>query len=257
MKRLIASVVVATLITLMNPVQAQNPPTVLITGANRGIGLELARQYAARDWRVIATARRPAQAGELTALAAAHPRVAIEPLDVTDAAAIATLAAKYAGQPIDVLINNAGIAGSRAGQGLGTLDYDLYRQVLETNVVAPMRVTEALLANVAASAQKKIVTISSSEGSISGVDAPRGYWYRSSKAAVNMLMRNLAFDVRKRGISVALVNPGPVDTDMMKGVPMPLQRPADAVAKVIAIIDRVTLDTTGRFWDYEGGELPW
>lgn len=231
--------------------------TVLVTGASRGIGLELARQYAARGSRVIATARRPAEATALASLAAANPGVVIEPLAVTDAAAIAALAAKYAGQPIDILIHNAGITGARAGHGLGTLDYDLYRQVLETNTIAPMRITEALLASVAASTQKKIVAISSSEGSIGGVDAPRGYWYRSSKAAVNMLMRNLAFDVRGRGISVALVNPGPVDTDMMKGVPMPLQKPADAVAKLIATIDRVSLATTGRFWDREGSELSW
>ena len=232
-------------------------PTILITGASRGLGLEFARQYAARGWRVIATARRPAAATALAQLAAAHPEVAIEALDVTDGAAIAALAAGLQGRAIDVLLHNAGITGARAGHGLGSLDYDLYRQVLETNAIGPMRLTEALLGNVAASVQKKIVTISSSEGSITRVDAARGYWYRSSKAAVNMLMRNLAFQVHERGISVALVNPGPVDTDMMKGVPMALQPVQVAVATVVRIIDAVALEHTGRFWDYEGGELPW
>lgn len=252
LKSLCATLVLAAMTTS----HAGEAPTVLITGANRGIGLELARQYAERGWHVIATARRPAAASALIQLAAAHPAVAIEPLDVTDAAGIAALAAKYRGQPIDVLINNAGITGKR-GQRLGSLDYDDYRRVLETNTIAPLRVSEALLTNVEASAQRKIVTISSSEGSIAQVNSPRGYAYRSSKAAVNMLMRNLAFDVAARGITVALVNPGPVDTDMMKGVPMPLQKPADAVAKVIAVVDRLTPDTTGRFWDYQGGEVPW
>ncbi len=253
---LIKTLFATALVASMTPAYAETPPTVLITGANRGIGLELARQYAARGWRVIATARKPAEAAALAELAAAHPSVVIEALDVTDGAAIAAIAAKYKDRPIDVLINNAGISGRR-GQALGSLDYDDYRVVLETNTIAPMRVTEALLPNVVASTQKKIVTISSSEGSISRVDSPRGYAYRSSKAAVNMLMRNLAFDVQARGVTVALVNPGPVDTDMMKGARIALQPPADAVEKVIGIIDRVTPEHTGRFWDYQGGELPW
>lgn len=253
--RLVKSLFASALVVSMTAAHGAEP-VVLITGASRGIGLELARQYARRGWQVIATARRPAEAEALAAVAAAHPAVTIEPLDVTDGAAIAALARKYHGRPIDLLINNAGIAGPR-GQGPGSFDYDAYRSVLETNTIAPLRIAEAFLPQVAASAQRKIVTISTSEGSITQVNSPRGYWYRSSKAAVNMLMRNLAFDVQARGITVALVNPGPVDTDMMKGVPMPLQAPAEAVAKVIAIIDRLTPETTGRFWDFQGGELPW
>ena len=239
----------------MTTAYAQDP-TALITGANRGIGLELARQYAARGWHVIATARQPAQAVALLEIAAAHPWLVIEPLDVTDAAAVAALAAKYRGVPIDLLINNAGITGPR-GQALGRLDYDACRSVFETNTIAPLRIAEAFLPGVAASTQKKIVAISSSEASITQVNSPRAYWYRSSKAALNMLMRNLAFDVKARGVTVALLNPGPVDTDMMKGVQMPLQRPADAVAKLIAIIERLDPADTGRFWDPQGGELPW
>lgn len=245
----------AALVTMMTAAYAE-VPTVLVTGANRGIGLELTRQYAARGWNVIATARQPAQAAALHEIAATHPAVAIEPLDVTDGAATAALAAKYKGRPIDVLVNNAGIAGPR-GQALGSLDYDAFRRVFETDAIGPMRIAEAFMPHVAASAHGKIVTLSSSEASIALVDSPRAYWYRSSKAAVNMLMRNLAFDVRARGVTVALINPGPVDTDMMKGVRMPLQKPADAVAKVIGIIDRLTPAETGRFWDYQGGEVPW
>jgi NAD(P)-dependent dehydrogenase (short-subunit alcohol dehydrogenase family) len=232
-------------------------PAVLITGASRGIGLELARQYAARGWHVIATARKPADAPELVKLAEAHANVMLEPLDVTDFAQIDALAAKYRDRPIDVLINNAGISGPVPSQLFGRMDYAVFRDVLETNTVGPMRLAEALAGNVEASAQRKIVTISSSEASFATIDAPRLYWYRASKAAVNMLMLNLAFQLKPRGITVAIINPGPVDTDFMKGVRMPLQPPAVAVGKVIGLIDRASLETTGTFLDYEGGVVPW
>jgi len=231
--------------------------TVFITGASRGIGLELAREYADRGWHVIATARRPADAPELAKLAATHPGVTLEQLDVTDLARIDVLAAKYRDQPIDVLINNAGIAGPVPGQMLGRMNFELLRQVLDTDAVGPMKLSEALLPNVIASHQKKIVTLSTSEASFAKIDAGRLYWYRAAKAAVNMLMLNLAYDVRKKGVAVALINPGPVDTDMMKGVPMKLQPAAEAVPKVIGIIDRLNLENTGKFWDYAGGEVPW
>ncbi len=256
----IAGVLAVTAATLAAPTTvaaADAAPTVLITGANRGIGLALARAYAARGWRVIATARKPAEAGDLRALAAADPDVRIETLDVTEHAQVDALASKYAGQPVDLLINNAGITGPREAQVFGRLDYAVARSVFETNVLAPMKLAEALMPNVLAGAQKKIVTISSSEGSVTGVNSARQYWYRSSKAAVNMAMRNLAFEVKKTGVTVALVNPGPVATDMMAGARIPLQPVNEAAAKVIGIIDRLTLETTGHFWDYAGGELPW
>jgi len=256
---LVSVISLAALAGLARPLAAADvpPATVLVTGASRGIGLELARQYADRGWRVIATARRPADSGELVALSAGRPNVVLEPLDVTDFAQIDALAAKYKGEPIDVLINNAGISGPVPSQFLGRMDYAVFRSVLETNAVGPMRLSEALLPSVLASRQRKIVTISSSEASFGRIDAARLYWYRASKAAVNMLMLNLALDLKKKGGTVAVINPGPVDTDFMKGVKMPLQKPAAAVGKVIGIIDRVTLDETGKFWDYDGGQLPW
>lgn len=233
------------------------PGTVLVTGANRGIGLELARQYAARGWRVIATARRPEEATQLRELAAAHAgAVVIEALDVTDHAQIDALARRYRDRPLHLLINNAGITGGAPSQALGQMDYEVFRQVLEVNTVAPMKMAEAFLPQLAA-AHGKVVTITSSQGSLARVGKARLYWYRASKAAVNMLMRNLAFDVQPRGIAVALVNPGAVDTDMMRGSSVALQEPADAVARIIAVIDRVTVESTGRFWDRKGGELPW
>jgi NAD(P)-dependent dehydrogenase (short-subunit alcohol dehydrogenase family) len=231
--------------------------TVLVTGANRGIGFALVKIYAGRGWSVIATARKPADAVELQALAREHPGVTIETLDVTDHAQVDALAARYKGRPIDVLINNAGITGDRAHQSLGRLDYATAREVMETNMIAPVKMTEALLSNLVASRQKKLVTISSSEGSVASINAGRSYWYRASKAAVNMAMRNISFTVKADGVVVALVNPGPVATDMMKGVPIPLQPADEAAAKVVAIIAALTLERTGRFWDYQGGEVPW
>ena len=120
-------------------------PTVLITGANRGIGLELARQYAGRGWRVIATTRRPADATALLALAKLHPSVTVEVLDVTDHAGIAALATKYKGMPIDVLLNNAGISGDGEGGDFGQLNYDVYDKVHAVNVVGPLNMAEAFL----------------------------------------------------------------------------------------------------------------
>jgi len=237
---------------------AESPGTVLITGANRGIGLALARDYAAAGWTLVVTARKPADAADLQALADAHPgRVSIEALDVLDHASIDVLAAKYQGRPIDILINNAGITGNRFRQVPGKFDYAEFRQVFETNVVAPLKIAETFLPQVQASRLKKIVVISSSEGSISEVKRPGGYFYRSSKSAVNMVMRNLALELKPRGITVVMVNPGPVDTDMMKGAPIPLQSPAEAAGRVIMVTAKATLEDTGKFWDYRGGELPW
>jgi NAD(P)-dependent dehydrogenase (short-subunit alcohol dehydrogenase family) len=231
--------------------------TVLITGSNRGIGLELARQYAERGWKVIATARKPAEAAELQRIAAAHPNVVLEPLDVSDHAAIDALAAKLKDQPVDLLLLNAGTSGGVPNQIFGRMKYDVFREVLEVNTVGPLKLTEALMQNVQASVQKKVVLIGTSEASFAGINAGRLYWYRASKAAAHMLMLNLAYELKGRGVAVAVINPGPVDTDMMKGVRMPLQPPAEAVGKVIGIIDRLTVAETGKFWDYKGGEVPW
>lgn len=233
------------------------PPTVLITGSNRGIGLELARQYAAKGWRVIATCRKPDEAAELKTLAAANAKVTVEALDVSDFAAVDALAAKYAGTPIDVLMNNAGITGGAIPQFFGRMQWPVFEEVLRTNTVAPLKMAEAFVKHVESSSQKKIVSVSSSEGSITAVSSPRMYFYRSSKAALNMEMRNLSLQLKKRGIAVGLVNPGPVATDMMKGVPMKLREIPDAAADIIRITDGLNLDNTGSFWNYDGVALGW
>jgi NAD(P)-dependent dehydrogenase (short-subunit alcohol dehydrogenase family) len=232
-------------------------PTVLVTGANRGIGLELARQYAARGYNVIATARKPGEAAALNDIARASANVSIVTLDLAKPETIDALAASLAGRPVDVLIHNAGVSGGVPAQMLGRMRYDVFREVLEVNAVGPMKLTELLLANLKGSTQKKVILIGTSEASFGQINAGRLYWYRASKAAAHMLMLNLAFEVKSRGIAVGVINPGPVDTDLMKGVRMPLQPPAEAVGKIIGIIDRMTLENTGKFWNYSGGEVPW
>jgi NAD(P)-dependent dehydrogenase (short-subunit alcohol dehydrogenase family) len=155
-----------------------------------------------------------------------------------------------------VLVNNAGII-ARESQRFGSIDYAVFRQVLETNTIAPLKLTEALMPSLRAGAQRKIVTISSGEGSLGSVTSARVYSYRASKAAVNMLMRNLAFELKPEGFAVALLNPGPVDTDMMKNAPIALRPVDDAAARLVVLVDRLSVETTGTFWDVTGVELPW
>lgn len=236
--------------------------TVLITGANRGIGFAFAKYYAGHGWRVIATARNPEAAAELQALAKGNPAVTIETLDVTDLKAIDALAGKYRGVPIDVLLNNAGILGGLETQRLGQLDYDVFEQVMAVNALAPIKMTEAFLDNVAAGQLKKIMTVTSSQGSIGGARPGGGYFYSASKAAVNMLMRKLALDLYKRGIIVGLLDPGAVDTNLMQpikaaGFPVPLSAADDVVKDLVMVIDSFNLTNTGSFLTYQGKVQPW
>jgi NAD(P)-dependent dehydrogenase (short-subunit alcohol dehydrogenase family) len=173
--------------------------TVLITGADRGLGLEFARQYAARGDTVIATCRHPEEAAELQALAAAKKTIVLEKLDLTNDAGVRSLATKYHGKPIDVLINNAGILGDRDGQMLGTFSRKGFHDVMDVNAFGPLLVSEAFRDNVVASKEKKIVAVTSGRmASISGaVDLPkRPYYYRMSKAAMNMGMQALGADLK-------------------------------------------------------------
>jgi NAD(P)-dependent dehydrogenase (short-subunit alcohol dehydrogenase family) len=281
-RRLLAALL-ASLVPMILPAgeptaQPAAAPTVLITGANRGIGLEFARQYAARGWQVIATTRRPGEASELKSLAAAHPGFVVEQLDITSAGDVAALAARYRGRPIDLLINNAALLEKPDSQLLGRLDYGLFERSFAVNATGPMRVTEAFLDNVAASSQKKIITLGSAAASHGLLSPPVNYYpYRASKAALNLLMHNLALDLAPRGIRVGLVNPGLVDTrgvmQLKPGDPppeefaalMPLIRagkiklitPAESVTAMIRLIDGLTPEQSGVFLNYDGKTLPW
>ena len=234
-------------------------PTVLITGSNRGIGLAFAQRYAENGWRVIATCRKPDEAEALQALAAQFPdNLIVEQLDVADFVQVDALAAKYRGQPVDVLLNNAGISGGSGNQVFGKMDFEVFADVLRVNTIAPLKVSEAFFENVQASREKKIMTVSSSQGSIGMVKQPRLYFYRASKAALNMEMKNLALQLKRRGITVGMVNPGMTDTDFMAGLPKRMLRPAtDAADDMMRNIDIMTVETTGGFIQYDGEELPW
>jgi NAD(P)-dependent dehydrogenase (short-subunit alcohol dehydrogenase family) len=240
---------------------AEPRTTVLITGSNRGLGLEFARQYAARGWRVIATCRRPDSADQLNELASGNPDMVVEALDVTDHEGVDRLAARYRQVPIDVLLNNAGIGGGMENQLFGRLQYEVFTGVMAVNAVGPIKMAEAFLEHVKSSELKKIITVSSSQGSIAQVTMPMLYWYRSSKSAVNMLMVNLALQLKRRGIIVGLVTPGATATDFIaeefrKRIPN-IRQPDQAAADMIRNIDRFTLETTGQFFNYDGNVLPW
>lgn len=238
-------------------------PTVLITGSNRGIGLELARNYTERGWQVIGTARRPEAADDLKAIAADNPNLQIEQLDVLDHAMIDDLAEKLSDVPIDVLLNNAAILGEPNDQNFGSLNFDLFARVMATNVFGPLKMAEAFTSNVEQSDQKKIVAITSGQGSIGMLRGPGIVIYNTSKTALNMSMRSTSMALKPRGITVALISPGAVDTDMMNlaldraGVRFPLLEPTDSAAMVIDMIDNYGLDMSGSFMSHEGKEYPW
>ena len=243
------------------PAPSTDKTTVLITGANRGLGFEFTQQYAQRGWRIIATCRNPATAEQLNALAADNPDINVERIDVVDHQSIDDLAVKYQNMPIDVLLNNAGIGGGPENQLFGKLNFETFYEVLAVNCAGPMKMAEAFLAHVKAGEQKKIITVSSSQGSISEVTMPMLYWYRSSKSALNMLMTNLALQVKRRGIIVGLVTPGATATDFIspefrKRIPG-IREPAVAAADMMRNIDRFTLENTGTFFNYDGEIVPW
>jgi NAD(P)-dependent dehydrogenase (short-subunit alcohol dehydrogenase family) len=218
--------------------------TAVVTGANRGIGLELCRQLAARKDTVVAVCREPSP--ELEALG-----VRVESgIDVADPKAIAELARRLAGTRIDLLINNAGILRH---EGLESMDFDSIRQQLEVNALGPLRVTTALLPLLAAGA--KIALVTSRMGSIADNSSGGSYGYRMSKAALNAAGVSLARDLAGRGASVVILHPGFVKTDMTRGHGN--VTPAESAAGLLARIDELTVEQSGRFLHMNGEELPW
>jgi NAD(P)-dependent dehydrogenase (short-subunit alcohol dehydrogenase family) len=229
--------------------------SVLITGAGRGIGLAFSRQYAAAGWRVFATCRAPEGAAELRAIAETSPdQVSLYPLDVGDRGAIAALADELAHQPIDLLLNNAGIYGPRP-QDLGDADDAAWAEVLDTNVMGPLRMAEAFTPHLDRGGRKLIVTLSSRMGSMGANESGGAYIYRSSKAAVNAVVKSLAIDLGPQGIVCICFHPGWVSSDM--GGPGAPVTPEDSAAAMRRVIENLGADDNGRFLNYDGGAIPW
>ena len=230
-------------------------PTTLITGANRGIGLELARQSAGDGWRVHATCRQPDEAEALAALSSEHEgRVVIHGLDVTDPTGVAALGESLAGETLDILWLNAGLHGGR-GQDPTEVDAEVWTEVFRVNAVAPLAVTGALVEPVARSKRGRIVLVSSVMGSIGGNVDGGNYVYRSTKAAANAVARSLAIDLAPRGIIVIALHPGWARTDMGGGE-APLA-PEESAAGMRSVVDGLAPIHSGTFLDYRGSPLPW
>ena len=236
--------------------------TILITGANRGLGLEFTRQYAADGWTVIACCRNTVGADELNALAAdADNNIQVEQLDVNDFSAIDALGGKLAGVPIDILLNNAGVIGpipigeNIERQHFGKMEYDVWSDVMHTNTFAPVKMAEVFLENVAASEQKKIVNISSSVGSISEMSVP-ALDYASSKTALNRAMTIIAGLVKERGVIVAMFCPGYVKTRMDAYGYAMVEIP-ESIAALKPLIAELTIEDTGSFTGHDGRAIGW
>jgi len=268
-----AILVYAMSLTVATATEFENDkPTVLITGANASHGLAFANDYAELGWNVIATCRTPEKADRLKALADKFPNIVIEELDIVDFDEVDGLAEKYRDTPIDVLLLNAAINSFRFGPNrFGKIDYDWFEEILKVNIIGQIRVSEAFLEHVAASKQKKIIAMTSTGGSITNVRSTLAVAYRSSKAALNMLMRMYSIELKNRGVIVSIMAPGTVDTeDYMNAedpasVPRNYQMmmkanrlaPRTAINDMIALIDRLTLEDSGVYYEWTGKVLPW
>jgi len=228
--------------------------TLLVTGANRGIGLELTARFAADGWNVLACCRNPAGAEELQALGERHPALEVFALEVTDYRQMAALSAQLRDRPIDLLLSNAGIYGPKSVE-FGEVDPAAWREVLEVNTIAPLMLAQAFVEQVAASRRKLIAVISSKVGSIADNTSGGSYLYRSSKTAVNQVVKCLAIDLAARGISVLSLHPGWVQTEM--GGPNAQISTAASVAGLKSILQAAGPAQSGHFIEYDGNPIPW
>ena len=248
MKKLLAIALTVLSVTIPGMTSAATPATVLITGANRGIGLEYARQFAAKGYTVIGTVRDPADAKELSAVADR-----VEQLDVADAASVAALAQRLQGVPIDILVNNAGMF-DRRDLTVDKVDFTVMEQTLAVNTLGPLRVTQALMPNLRAGKRRTIVNMSSELGSIER-SSGRWYAYRTSKAALNQITRTMSAELAPEGFICVVLHPGWVRTDM--GGAAATYSPQESVAGLVAVIEKLAPADNGRFYDFRGTAIPW
>ena len=228
--------------------------TILITGSNRGIGLELTHQYAAQGWQVLACCRRPDQATALNRLGEQFPNITLHTLDVTQQDQVQKLATQLHDCPIDILFNNAGVYGPDDAV-FGNTDEARWLECLHVNVIAQMKMMEAFVTQVAASQHKLIAAMSSKMGSMADNGSGGSYIYRSSKAALNAVVKSAAIDLEPKGVKVAILHPGWVQTDM--GGPNAEITVAESVGRMRGILDTMRPENSGSFFDIDGSIIPW
>jgi NAD(P)-dependent dehydrogenase (short-subunit alcohol dehydrogenase family) len=229
--------------------------TVLITGANRGIGLELTRRYAEAGHRVLACCRAPERAGALNGVAAAHPAIRVCGVEVGNGASVSALKRELGDVPLDILINNAGMAGPPPQrQSLAEMDYDGWAETFAVNTMAPLRMLQTFRDNLAAGTRPRVVTITSQMGALA-LDMATMYAYCSSKAAVNKVMRLAAVELKAAGIAVAVIHPGWVRTEM--GGPHAQISVEESAAGIVRVIEGLSIENTGCFMKWNGEPHPW
>lgn len=250
--------------------------TVLVTGANRGIGLEVVRQYAERGWTVLASCRRPGEAGALRELGRRYSSIVMQTLDVGQIDSIERFTSEVRGRPLDLLVNNAAMKGTEGG--LAGAEMASWTEMMQVNAIGPILLARALLDELKAAPDAKVVVISSMKASITRNRMGGSYEYRSSKAALNAAVRSLAVDLRSSGITCVSISPGWVHVgdafasrhlgfdDRLRvarvfreefGASSKRISVDESVAMMIALIDGLTLEESGSFFDHEGTELTW
>lgn len=231
-------------------------PHILITGSNRGIGLELATQYARDNWRVYATCRHPAEAEALQALASSHENVSVHRLDVTLIEDIRAVQRKLEGVSLDLLFNNAGVylEDSYSSPEPGNIEYSVWLRTLDINSLGPVRVSEAFIDQLSRSEKPLIAVMTSHMGSIADIDTGGSYYYRSSKATLNAAMKGLANALRPEGIGVLLIHPGGVATRMGPSNGISTSQSVEGLRNQI---DDFSMDKSGTFISYDGTPMPW
>lgn len=229
--------------------------TLLITGANRGIGLQMVKQAVKNGWRVYACCRHPDRAADLIQVASMVPgQVSVHVLDIADTAQIQALAYELRSTPLDWLINNAGVYGSDHNQ-FGNTDEADWLETFRINTIGPMKMAECFVENLAAGQDKKLISLSSKMGSMADNGSGGSYIYRSSKAALNAVMTSLAIDLKPKKITCLIMHPGWVRTDM--GGPNGEIDSAESVNNMFELINNASLDDSGSFYDIDGTIIPW
>ncbi len=231
-------------------------PTVLVTGSNRGIGLEWVRQYAAEGWCVYATCRQPSEAQELQDLADREEGISIHRMDVTRPDEINAVAVELMKESIDLLVNNAGVYLEKFIEvGLRRIRYEDWEYSFRVNTLGAVRVTEAFQEHVVRSEKRLVAVVSTHMASIGDIVAPGAYYYRSTKAALNAVMEGLTHELRPKGIGVLILHPGWVRTRM--GGEGASLRPPESVRGMRSLVEKFTLEDSGRFYRYDGVVMPW